>query len=32
MTKRSISSPTRFFRLCPEVKRLRDRIADLLPN
>ena len=32
MTKRSISSPDRFFRLCPEVKRLRDRIADLLPN
>lgn len=32
MTRRSVNSPNRFFRLCPEVRRLRDRIAGLLTN
>ena len=30
MTAESIRSRSRFFRLCPEIRRLRDRVADVL--
>ena len=30
MTEESIRSRSRFFRLCPEIRRLRDRVADVL--
>ena len=32
MTEQSINPRQQFYRLCPEIRKLRDRIADVLPT